>query len=140
MNRQILALVAMALAPLRAYAIDGLTLINQSTVMAAGGFPYIISQPGSYKLSGNLSMSTSARSNYPGMDVAILIASNNVTLDLNGFSIVVTDLLGASLGHPFYGIAESGAFSQITIANGAVRVATNTNLVTLTAINMPLRR
>jgi hypothetical protein len=72
MNKHVLTIFALALAPVCAYAVDGATLINQSTVMASGGFPYIMSQPGSYKLSGNLTMSTSARSNCPGMEVAIL--------------------------------------------------------------------
>ena len=63
-----------------AFAIDGQILINQSTVMAAGGFPYKITQPGSYKLSGNLVVS--------GSTDAIDIDTNNVTIDLNGFSII----------------------------------------------------
>ena len=32
-----------------AFAIDGVVLINQSTVTAAGGFPYMITKTGSYK-------------------------------------------------------------------------------------------
>jgi hypothetical protein len=62
-----------------AFAIDGQILINQSTVMAAGGFPYTITQPGSYKLSGNLVVS--------GGSDGILIEASNVSLDLNGFTI-----------------------------------------------------
>jgi hypothetical protein len=62
-----------------AFAVDGVVLINQSTVMAAGGFPYKITQPGSYKLSGNLVVPASA----DGIDVQV----NNVTIDLNGFTI-----------------------------------------------------
>ena len=136
--KRLLAIVASLMAiPACAFAADGQVLINQSVVNAAGGFPYKITQPGSYKLSGNLTMNTSAQSNFPGMDVAILIASNNVTLDLNGFTITVTDLLGLTLGHPFYAIAESGAFSQITVVNGAVRMTTNTNRIVLMAINVP---
>ena len=56
MNKTFLLIAALA-APC-AFAVDGIVLINQSTVMAAGGFPYIISQPGSYKPSGNLTMNT----------------------------------------------------------------------------------
>jgi hypothetical protein len=54
-KRSVVILIGAALlfsAP--AFAIDGQILINQATVMAAGGFPYKITQPGSYKLSGNL--------------------------------------------------------------------------------------
>jgi len=63
-----------------AFAIDGQILINQSTVLAAGGFPYKITQSGSYKLSGNLIV--------PNADTnGIVISADYVTLDLNGFSI-----------------------------------------------------
>src|SRR5579862_6817102 len=71
--------LAIALGPVCGYAVDGQILINQSTVMSAGGFPYIISQPGSYKLSGNLVATTGAS--------AIQIGANNVIVDLNGFNV-----------------------------------------------------
>jgi hypothetical protein len=67
-----------------AFAVDGVILINQATVMAAGGFPYKITQPGSYKLSGNLVVTTAIAE-------AIVISSDDVTLDLNGFSISCND-------------------------------------------------
>ena len=69
--------MAAAVMALPALAVDGTTLINQSTVMAAGGFPYHVTQSGSYKLSGNLV------SNGP----ALMITASNVALDLNGFTI-----------------------------------------------------
>jgi hypothetical protein len=65
---------------LPAFAVDGVTLINQATVNAAGGFPYKITQPGSYKLSGNLVVSATDTN---GID----IQTSNVTIDLNGFTI-----------------------------------------------------
>ena len=74
-------MLVLALAAPCAFAVDGVVLINQSTVMAAGGFPYTISQPGSYKLSGNLII------NDPNKDV-IVIAADRVSLDLGGFSIL----------------------------------------------------
>ena len=37
-----------------ASAADGVIEINQASVKAAGGFPFVISQPGSYRLTGNL--------------------------------------------------------------------------------------
>jgi hypothetical protein len=58
-----------------AFAVDGQVLINQSTVMAAGGFPYKITQPGSYKLSGNLVVASST----DGIDISV----SNVSIDLN---------------------------------------------------------
>ena len=67
------------LGTLPAFAVDGITLINQSTVMAAGGFPFSILQPGSYKLSGSLQV--------PAETTGIQIFASGVTLDLNGFSL-----------------------------------------------------
>jgi hypothetical protein len=52
-------------------------LINQATVLGTGGFPYHITQPGSYRLSGNLVA--------PGQ--ALFITASNVTVDMNGFTI-----------------------------------------------------
>ena len=63
-------------------AVDGTIEINQATVLAAGGFPYHINNPGSYRLTGDLSV--------PGGFDGIDISANYVTLDLNGFSIVGT--------------------------------------------------
>jgi hypothetical protein len=78
MNRQLLTLT-LALTPACAFAVDGVTLINQSTVLAAGGFPYVISQPGSYRLSGDLVVPAAS----DGIDIRV----DNVSLDLNGFTI-----------------------------------------------------
>ena len=133
-NTGFLVLVVMLLS-VSALAVDGVVLINQSGVMAAGGFPYKITQPGSYKLSGNLTMNTSVSGNFNGIDVAIAVASSNISLDLNGFTITVNDLIGQSLSHPFYGIAEAARLSQISITNGSVRVTSVYNRVALTAIN-----
>lgn len=76
---KLIAFLFFAFTPALMFALDGQILINQTTVMAAGGFPYLISQPGSYKLSGNLIV--------PSYKDRIHIQSSNVTLDLNGFSI-----------------------------------------------------
>ena len=69
-------------------AVDGVVLIDQAKALAGGvtpgdgpGFPVYINQPGSYRLSGNLTV--------PDADTtAISIFGSNVTLDLNGFSIL----------------------------------------------------
>lgn len=101
------------------FAIDGQVLINQSTVTAAGGFPYIIAKPGSYKLSGNLQPPDQNTS-------AILISSDHVTLDLNGFSILGTaDCSGgvspcANSGFGT-GIATGGRVLDVTIHNGTIQ-------------------
>jgi hypothetical protein len=102
-----------------AFATDGQILINESTVMAAGGFPYTISQPGSYKLSGDLVATTGKQ--------AILISANNVVLDLNGFNISCT--LGQPPSVNGVCVGDSGAdpghafpllVSHVSVRNGTV--------------------
>lgn len=70
-----------------ASAVDGVVLIDQKSAMGGRvtpgdqpGFPVTISQPGSYRLSGNLVVSDP-------MTTAVQITADNVTLDLNGFTI-----------------------------------------------------
>lgn len=83
-------------------------------------FPITISQPGSYQLSGNLTV--------PDVDTtAIEIASDNVTIDLNGFSIigpfVCSDSSCASPGSG-YGIVTAALqanYSNITVRNGTIQ-------------------
>jgi hypothetical protein len=101
--RLLLTLAAAFALAQSAWAVDGQILINQSVVMAAGGFPYKITQTGSYKLSGNLAVSTNVD--------AIDIQANNVTLDLNGFTISSNSIAG---------IGVLSVQSGITIRNGAV--------------------
>src|ERR1700729_54043 len=69
------------------YAVDGVVLIDQNHALAgnvtpgdAPGFPITISQPGSYKLAGNLTIGDKDTG-------AIEITANDVTIDLGGFSI-----------------------------------------------------
>ena len=79
------------------YAVDGVVLIDQNHALAGNitpgdtpGFPVTISQPGSYKLSSNLTV--------PDADTtAIQITSNNVTLDLNGFTETIGGLVATSV-------------------------------------------
>lgn len=121
MRQGILFSIAIAFAAHSAFAVDGVVLINQSTVMAAGGFPYTISQPGSYKLSGNLTVTT--------IKDAIVIQHDDVTLDLNGFAIVgpgtyvAVGVSGCTPGgDPAHcaGISSFG-YQNITIKNGVIR-------------------
>jgi len=99
--------IALIVVPVCAFAIDGQVLINQSTVAAAGGFPYTITQPGSYKLSGN---PTVVAPNTDGID----INADNVTLDLNEFVIS-----GPGNG-PIVGSGISSRKLNITVKNGTV--------------------
>src|SRR3954453_1870412 len=81
-----LASLAVMLAAIPAAAADGEILINQAKVNAGGitpgdtaGFPATLSRPGRYKLSGNLAV--------PSGGLGIQVTANEVTIDLNGFTI-----------------------------------------------------
>ena len=111
-----------------AFAVDGTILIDQNRALAgnvtpgdAPGFPVTISQPGSYKLSGNLNLSTTDTGNYLGQDVAIVITGSGVVLDLNGFSIIVNNTI-PTLNHGAFAVWGPGAVSQVSIKNGVVTV------------------
>src|SRR5262245_61882258 len=74
--------------PISSYAVDGVVLIDQDRALAgnvtfgdAPGFPVTISQSGSYRLSGNLTVANADTT-------VIQITADSVTLDLNGFSII----------------------------------------------------
>ncbi len=86
---------------------SGVILIDQSTVMASGGFPFKITEPGSYQLKGNLVVTAA--------DTAIAISVGNVTLDLNGFSITGP---GPTVG--LYGVANSNAVTAVSVRNGTI--------------------
>jgi len=105
--------VLFGLAP-ATFAADGVVLINQATSInglpgcGSHGFPIVICQPGSYRLSGNLSV--------PGD--GIFITADNTTVDLNGFAIVGAGP-NANGGAFSVGITGSGSFG--TISNGTIR-------------------
>jgi hypothetical protein len=108
----------MASVPASLYAVDGQVLINQSTLNAAGG-TYTITQPGSYKLSGNLQAKDQNTS-------VILISSDHVTLDLNGFSILGTadcsgDVSPCANSGFGKGVVTLGRFFDVTIRNGTIQ-------------------
>ena len=93
---------------------DETVLINQASVVAAGGFPFTITQPGSYKLIGNLVV--------PANTSGILIQSNDVTLDLNGFSItgaVVCDNQGDNCTGQPTGADTSGVEAVLGFVGGS---------------------
>jgi hypothetical protein len=111
------------LAP-KAHAVDGIVLINQSTSTAGlpgcphSGFPILICQPGSYRLSGNLTISA------VNID-AIDITANGVTLDLNGFSIT-----GPVVCPPFFlqGFLQCFPVSNATGINAMIFSAKTLNV------------
>ena len=99
-----LAVAALAATSVGAYAIDGVVLIDQARVNAAGGFPYKIITPGSYRLAGNLV----APLGKSGIDVS---AGGSVSLDLNGYSISSSascSPTGQSCTPPVSGVGNEG--------------------------------
>jgi hypothetical protein len=81
--RRVLHVCMLAAIPSSLYGVDGVVLIDQSHALAGGitpddapGFPVTISQPGSYRLSGNLTV--------PNSNTAIQITADSVILDMNG--------------------------------------------------------
>jgi hypothetical protein len=99
--------------------------IDQASVRAEGGFPYKITKSGSYKLTSNLVVPA-------GVD-GIDIFAQDVTLDLNGFSIrgpvvctgnnpatcpPATTGVGISVGNP---LTETIGPTNVKVFNGAVR-------------------
>ncbi len=94
-----LAICAAFAVAIPAFAVDGVTLIDQSAVT----FPYQITQPGSYRLSSNLTTAGTG---------AIVILAADVTLDLNGFTVSC----GGCSGVP--GIQGTGV--RTVIENGNV--------------------
>jgi hypothetical protein len=116
---------ATALVPTSAFAVDGVVLINQNSVTTglggcdAPGFPLTLCHAGSYRLSGNLSVGSVNTT-------AIQITANNITLDLNGFTISgpVVCTPGSypvpCTGH-WNGVGINSAKNNITVRNGTVR-------------------
>lgn len=114
-----------------AFAQDGAILIDQTLALAGGitpddgpGFPVVITRSGTYRLSGNLSVSD------PDVQ-AIAIFAGNVTIDLNGFTIAgPADACGGRL---------QPTWCQKTTAAGVVSSRPNVAVVngTVRAMNGP---
>jgi hypothetical protein len=106
-----------AIIPQMVYAVDGVVLINQSNALAgnvtpgdAPGFPVTISVPGSYRLSSNLTVPDANTD-------AIDITTDDVTIDLNGFSIIGQVVCS---GFPVTSCSPKGH------GNGIFSISTNT--------------
>ena len=121
MRRTVLPFAAIALLPVSLFAVDGQVLINQAVVNASGGFPYVISQADSYKLSGNLIVTT--------IKDAIVINHDDVSLDLNGLALIgsgdfVTNPAGCEPGGSAQhcaGVNAISGFQSSTIKRGSIR-------------------
>jgi parallel beta-helix repeat protein len=90
-----------------AAAVDGTIEINLAKVLANGGFPYVITTSGSYRLTGNLTVSSTSAD-------AIDVNANDVTIDLNGFSIIGPG--GSTSGN---GISAASVV-DVTVQNGTI--------------------
>jgi len=62
-----------------ALASDGRREISQAGILAAGGYPFVITQPGSYVLTSDLTPAANV--------IGIRIDTDDVQIDLNGFAI-----------------------------------------------------
>jgi len=112
--------IAVFAVALPALAVDGVTLINQSTLATGGGF-FTISQPGSYKLSGNLlgNGTSCAFALSANISCAIYVTAPNVNIDLNGFTISVPR--PASSEFPV-AILQGPSATTLTIRNGTIAI------------------
>lgn len=113
-----------------AQAVDGVVEINQAQVAAGGitpgdapGFPVTLSRAGSYRLTSNLATGSKNLT-------AILITTDHVSVDLNGFTIACTFATAlvpsgclTSSGTGSGVLAEPGPSppGYITVRNGAIR-------------------
>jgi hypothetical protein len=102
-----LTLAILALCSGVASAVDGVILIDQNSFV--GGQTFKITQPGSYRLSGNLTAGLLS----PKLTSVIEINSDNVTLDLDGFNIDAFGLI-AIQSH------AKESYRNIEIRNGSV--------------------
>jgi hypothetical protein len=95
---------------------DGVTLIDQATVVAAGGFRYHIDKSGSYRLSSDLVVSGT---NTNGID----IYTSGVSLDLNGFPIIGPGPQSNGTGASIYalGAAPMYTFTGVSVRNGSLQ-------------------
>lgn len=83
----------------------------EARIPLSGPLPIVINSPGSYYLTGNLSLATLNTN-------GITISSNNVTLDLNGYTLTGP---GKAAGSSGTGITSAGGSpTNISIRNGTI--------------------
>jgi len=122
-----LTILAMAILPRPAAAVDGVTEINQARALAGGvtgsdtlGFPVFIDTNGSYRLTSNLTVDENT------VAIEVLASAKEVTIDLNGFAIVgpVTCpglppvCSGSGTG---VGIHAADTATRVEVSNGTIR-------------------
>ncbi len=120
-----LVLAAFVLTLPALWAADGVIEINQVAVEADGGFPYVISEPGSYQLTGNLIVpdeNTSA--------IEIEEGVGSATIDLNGFAIIgpvvctvnQSQELDCTDSGDGVGVLQQGELRSVNFLNTAARM------------------
>ena len=97
-------MISAAAAVMPVWADDGVVLINQAKVIVAGGFPYSINTAGSYRLAGNLTVSSPVN--------AINVTAAPVTIDLNGFTITGSSLVAVGI---------LGSAGSLTVSGGTIQ-------------------
>lgn len=123
--RRILWISTVAAIPGFLHAADGEILIDPSRVARGGitpgdapGFPVTLSQPGRYRLMGNITVPDT-------ITTAIDITADNVTLDLNGFSVIGPNVCTPCASGSGVGI-HAGSFNTGTVAPTGIRVMNGT--------------
>jgi Right handed beta helix region len=111
-----------------ALAVDGVVEINQARVdqgdISPGdrpGFPVSITAPGSYRLTGDLTEN-------PQSGPMVVVDASNVTLDLNGFSLIGSAACGAAGGNcipagsaGFEGVYANIGAHNLSVLHGVIR-------------------
>jgi parallel beta-helix repeat protein len=111
--------------PLGAPAPTMKTLAQIEPRTPISSLPYLITQPGSYYVTTNLTG--------PAAQSGITIVASGVTLDLMGF-----ELVGG--GGSINGIVVSGSSTNIAVRNGTVRGWSTFGVITGNAVNSQLER
>jgi Right handed beta helix region len=89
--------------------LEARTPIHKTSGSPVAGPHFIISQPGSYYLTGNITVSTG--------DAIVITAASDVSIDLNGFTIA-SALVGDNDGTA---IKIPGGFTRLIVKNGSIR-------------------
>jgi hypothetical protein len=133
-GRVLLTAAALAVAA-SAFAAEGVTEIDQPRALAGGingslvddppGFPVVITFPGSYRLTGNLTLPD-------GNTTAIQILVEDVVLDLGGFEIRGPNSCSAppvSCTASGTGFGVQASTADVRVANGTVRGVGSTGVL-----------
>jgi hypothetical protein len=110
--KKIIFALAVAFATLCCQQLAAQTQINQTGISS---FPYTITKPGSYILTSNINAGTAL--------YAFLVEANNVTLNLNGFTVsgaVVCSPSSCNTNNNTFGIYSFSSYTNTTVENGTV--------------------